>query len=160
MMLTTKGRYAVMALVDIAMHSSDAKPTSLASIAERQGITVPYLEQLFSRLKAAGLVKSVRGPGGGYRLFTEAQDISVAAVIDAVDEPIKMTRCEQKNGHGCLSTRARCLTHDLWDGLSQHIYHYLASVSLEDVCKRRVKVNGLFSDGSGAGSSQFEELTV
>ena len=121
MMLTAKGRYAVMAMVDIALHGQD-KPVSLSDISIRQNITVPYLEQIFSKLKSESLVKSVRGPGGGYRLCREGADISVADVVLAADESIKMTRCNV-DSNGCMSSgKSRCLTHDLWDGLSKNIY--------------------------------------
>lgn len=132
MMLTAKGRYAVMAMVDIAKHHN-GKPVSLSDIAERQGITVPYLEQIFSKLKQSGVVKSVRGPGGGYRLSTAARDISIADIVMAAEESIKMTRCDH-HSKGCMGDHSRCLTHDLWDGLGRTIHAYLASISLEDMC--------------------------
>ena len=125
MMLTTKGRYAVMAMVDIARHAN-GKTVTLSDVSVRQGITIAYLEQLFSRLKRAGLVKSVRGPGGGYLLARDSEQINVAEVILAADETIKMTRCETT---GCSISGAKCLTHDL----SQQIYGYLNAISLEDV---------------------------
>lgn len=143
MMLTSKGRYAVMAMVDLAVNGS-GKPISLADISKRQDITVPYLEQIFSRLKAGGLVKSVRGPGGGYVLSRTAGEVNVADIIMAVDEPIKMTRCNHDPGRGCMSTKVRCLTHDLWDGLGNHIYDFLKSATLEDVCARRVNTKPAF----------------
>ncbi len=138
MMLTTKGRYAVMAMVDLATHSGE-KPVVLADIAERQEIALTYLEQIFSRLKKDGLVKAFRGPGGGYMLTRTPAETFISEIIVAVDEPIKMTRCNHNPGKGCLSTKVRCLTHDLWDGLGNQIFAYLRSVSLEDVCQRRVK---------------------
>ncbi len=146
MMLTAKGRYAVMAMVDIAQNSVDAKPVSLADISNRQDITVPYLEQIFARLRADGLVSSVRGPGGGYRLAREQAEISMADIVIAADETIKMTRCGHtaKDGKGCSANGAKCLTHDLWDGLTNSITSYLASVSLDDVCERRVNPNPIF----------------
>lgn len=152
MMLTTKGRYAVMAMVDIAMHNAHNKPVSLAEICKRQDITVAYLEQIFSRLKAGGLVQANRGPGGGYRLTRSANSISVAEVIDAVDEPIKMTRCESHENKGCLAKSARCVTHELWEGLGQQIYNYLANATLEDVVQRRVQ------GALGCGTQNVQKL--
>lgn len=138
MMLTTKGRYAVMAMVDLAMHSHDNAPVALAEICKRQDITVAYLEQIFARLKAGGVVQSSRGPGGGYRLSRHASHITVADVIIAVDEPMKMTRCESDDSHGCMTNRARCVTHELWEGLGHQIQDYLTGATLEDVMHRRV----------------------
>ncbi len=139
MMLTARGRYAVMAMVDLALYSQN-KPVTLADIATRQEITQAYLEQIFARLKADGLVKSVRGPGGGYLLMRPAEKMSVAEIVLSQDEKIKMTRCNSHENHGCMAGRAKCLTHDLWDGLSNSIRGYLSSVSLADVCEKRVGV--------------------
>ena len=138
MNLSTKGRYAVMAMVDLATQAPD-KPVGLAGIAQRQEIPLAYLEQIFARLKKAGLVQSVRGPGGGYRLAKLASDMNVAEIMYAADEPIKMTRCESESNHGCMAAKARCLTHDLWEGLTAQMRHYLCSISLADVCARRVQ---------------------
>ncbi len=135
MMMTTKGRYALMAMVDLAMHNDQA-PVTLQSVATRQEVTPAYLEQLFARLRRAGLVASMRGPGGGYRLAQEAHTITVADVVVAVDEPMKMTRCNNASHEGCMSTKARCLTHDVWEGLGQSIESYLRSISLADICRR------------------------
>lgn len=137
MKLSTKGRYAVMAMVDLATQNSD-KPIALADVAERQEISLSYLEQLFGRLRRGQLVKSVRGPGGGYLLARDASEIRVADVIMAVDEPIKATRCTPGSPSGCQSRQQRCLTHDLWEELGNQIYLFLSSVSLEDVASRRV----------------------
>ena len=137
MKLSTKGRYAVMAMVDLATHAT-GKPIALADVAERQEISLSYLEQLFGRLRRGHLVKSVRGPGGGYLLAREAAEIRVADVIMAVDEPIKATRCTPGSPSGCQSRQQRCLTHDLWNELGNQIYLFLNSVSLEDVVERRV----------------------
>ena len=136
MILSTKGRYSVMAMVDLATQP-EGKPVGLASIAERQEIPLAYLEQIFARLKKAGIVKSVRGPGGGYTLGKPASDMSIAEIMFAADEPIKMTRCETHEG--CMATKARCLTHDLWEGLTAQIRLYLGSIMLADVCERRVQ---------------------
>ena len=137
MLLSTKGRYAVMAMVDLASQA-DAKPVALAAIAERQEIPLAYLEQIFSKLKRQGLVQSTRGPGGGYKLSRAAADTPVADIIIAADESITMTRCGGKES-GCMSPKTRCLTHDLWDGLGQQIYNYLSAVSLGDVIERRLR---------------------
>lgn len=143
MLLGTKSRYAVMAMVELAGRDV-GKPVTLAELAQTQEITLPYLEQIFSKLKQAGLVKSVRGPGGGYVLARPAADVPISDIVGAVDESLKMTRCEKNNdktGHsanGCMSTGARCLTHDLWDGLGQQIYNYLNAISLADVRGRKV----------------------
>ena len=136
MKLSTKGRYAVMAMVDICK-SSTGKPIALADVAERQEISLSYLEQLFGKLRRAELVKSVRGPGGGYLLARPSHELNISDVIMAVDEPISTTRCTQSKG--CRSDDARCLTHGLWEALRDQIYMYLASVSLEDVAEGRIR---------------------
>lgn len=135
MKLSTKGRYAVMAMADLGKMDA-GKPVALADVADRQEISLSYLEQLFGKLRRAGLVKSVRGPGGGYLLSRAASEIRISDVITAVDEPISATRCS--NAEGCHSDKARCLTHDLWQALSYQIHLYLSSVTLADVCARRV----------------------
>lgn len=140
MKLSTKGRYAVMALVDLASQS-DGRPVALADIAERQEISLSYLEQLFAKLRRGGLVRSVRGPGGGYLLARAADDTRVSDAILAVDEPIRATRCKSGSGAGCRSNKSRCLTHDLWEELGNQIHVFLSSVSLADVCNRRVLTN-------------------
>jgi Rrf2 family iron-sulfur cluster assembly transcriptional regulator len=135
--LSTKGRYAVMAMADLA-HHSNGKPVALAEVADRQEISLSYLEQLFGRLRRGGLVSSVRGPGGGYMLAYGPERMRIADIILAVDEPIKATRCTPGSPNGCHSHRGRCLTHDLWEELGNQIYLYLSSVTLADVCERRV----------------------
>jgi len=135
--LSTKGRYAVMAMVDLATRFG-GKPVTLADIAVRQEISLSYLEQLFAKLRKAGLVNSVRGPGGGYRLAFEPDNMRIADIIMAVDEPLKVTRCKEGSGKGCLHVSGRCLTHDLWDELGRQIYLYLNSVSLGDVANQRI----------------------
>ncbi len=133
MKLTTKGRYAVTAMLDLAIHDSKG-PVSLAEISLRQGISLSYLEQLFSRLRKQELVISSRGPGGGYQLGSAAYDISVAAVIAAVNESVDATKCGgEKNCQG----EERCLTHELWDDLSDHIYVFLNEISLGDLVKKK-----------------------
>lgn len=137
MKLSTKGRYAVMAMVDIAANS-EGKPIALADVAERQEISLSYLEQLFGKLRRGGLVKSVRGPGGGYLLARTAAETRISDIILAVDEPIKAVRCTPGSPAGCRSNKTRCLTHDLWEELGNKIYLYLNSVSLADVVEKRV----------------------
>jgi len=135
MRLTSKGRYAVSAMVDINKQGHNC-PVTLAAISERQFISLSYLEQLFRRLREEGLVKSVRGPGGGYLLARPASDISIADIIRAVNEPIRTTLCENAM-RGC-HRGSRCDTHQLWEALGKHIYRFLDVVTLEDVCQRRV----------------------
>jgi Rrf2 family transcriptional regulator, iron-sulfur cluster assembly transcription factor len=132
MRLTTKGRYAVTAMLDLALHA-ERGPVSLADISERQGISLSYLEQLFARLRRFNLVKSVRGPGGGYQLMQETKLVSVAQVVDAVDESLDATRCEGKGDchHGEV-----CLTHHLWEDLSKQIHVFLSGISLADLVNR------------------------
>ena len=120
MKLSTKGRYAVMALVDLASQS-DGRPVALADIAERQEISLSYLEQLFAKLRRGGLVRSVRGPGGGYLLARAADDTRISDAILAVDEPIRATRCKSGSSAGCRANKSRCLTHDLWEELGNQI---------------------------------------
>ncbi|HTQ76999.1 MAG TPA: Fe-S cluster assembly transcriptional regulator IscR [Burkholderiales bacterium] len=129
MRLTTKGRFAVTAMVDLSMRQSRG-PVTLAAISERQHISLSYLEQLFGKLRRAKLVNSVRGPGGGYNLARPAGGITVAEIIGAVDEPIDATQCGGKEN--CNDDR-RCVTHDLWATLNQKMNDYLSSVSLADV---------------------------
>ncbi len=137
MRLSTRGRYAVMAMVDLAQTGGSA-PVALADIAERQEISPSYLEQLFRKLRKAGLVGSVRGPHGGYRLARPAGETRVADIILAVDEPVHATRCKPGSGSGCKRDASRCLTHDLWAELGNQIHLFLSSVTLADVCDRRV----------------------
>jgi Rrf2 family iron-sulfur cluster assembly transcriptional regulator len=137
MRLSTKGRYAVMAMVDMAKYGGDG-PITLADIAERQLISLSYLEQLFAKLRCAGLVKSIRGPGGGYLLAFGAESTRISDIILAVDEPIRATRCTPGAPTGCAGNKSRCLTHDLWEELGNQIHLYLSSVTLADVCARRV----------------------
>jgi len=129
MRLTTKGRFAVTAMVDLGMRQTHG-PVTLAAISERQHISLSYLEQLFGRLRRARLVTSVRGPGGGYNLGRPLRDISVADIIVAVDEPLDATQCGGKEN--CHDDR-RCMTHDLWARLNEKMYDYLSSVSLGDL---------------------------
>jgi Rrf2 family iron-sulfur cluster assembly transcriptional regulator len=153
MRLSTKGRYAVMAMVDLAKHSA-GNPVSLAEIADRQEISLSYLEQLFAKLRRGGLVRSVRGPGGGYLLAFAAVETRISDVILAVDEPIRATRCTPGAPTGCRSNKSRCLTHDLWEELGNQIHLYLSSVSLADVCERRLLgTSGLVFSEARSGSA-------
>ncbi|CZF81528.1 Rrf2 family transcriptional regulator [Grimontia sp. AD028] len=129
MRLTSKGRYAVTAMLDVALHS-EMGPVPLADISERQGISLSYLEQLFSRLRKAGLVSSVRGPGGGYRLGVNANEIAVGMVIAAVDESVDATKCQ---GKGDCQGGTRCLTHTLWRDLSSRISSFLNDITLGEL---------------------------
>jgi Rrf2 family iron-sulfur cluster assembly transcriptional regulator len=129
MRLTTKGRFAVTAMVDLAMRQTRG-PVTLAAISERQHISLSYLEQLFGKLRRAKLVSSVRGPGGGYNLAEAAQNITVAQIVTAVDEPLDATQCGGKEN--CHDDR-RCMTHDLWATLNEKMYEYLSSVTLADL---------------------------
>jgi Rrf2 family iron-sulfur cluster assembly transcriptional regulator len=131
MRLTSKGRYAVTAMLDVALHSQDG-PVPLADISERQGISLSYLEQLFSRLRKAGLVASVRGPGGGYRLGEDANDIAIGMVIAAVDESVDATKC---HGKGDCQSGTRCLTHTLWRDLSSRISGFLNNITLGELMR-------------------------
>lgn len=133
MRLTTKGRYAVTAMLDLALHENYG-PVNLMDISKRQGISLAYLEQLFLRLRKEGLIASSRGPGGGYRLTQSSSDISVAHVIRAVDEQVDATRC---GGNQNCQADERCLTHDLWEDLSLHITGFLSAISLSDLVERR-----------------------
>ena len=152
MKLSTKGRYAVMAMVDLATNS-EGRPVSLADIAERQEISLSYLEQLFAKLRRGGLVNSVRGPGGGYLMARTPEETRVADIILAVDEPIRATRCTPGQPFGCRGNQSRCMTHDLWEELGNQIFLYLSSVSLEDVVEKRVLgAGGLLSPVDPAGA--------
>lgn len=133
MRLTTKGRYAVTAMLDLTLHAKKG-PVSLADISERQGISISYLEQLFAKLRKNKLVTSVRGPGGGYQLNGKETDIYVAQIIDAVDESVDVTRC---GGEGDCQNGERCLTHDLWQDLSEQIHSFLSGISLGNLVARR-----------------------
>lgn len=133
MLLTTKGRYAVMAVIEIAGNGS-AKPISLSAIAETQDISLSYLEQIFMQLKNAGIVKAIRGPGGGYILARSGNEITIADIIKATGESIKMTRCSDQK-KSCNISGVKCKTHHLWRGLEDNIYGYLNSITLADICK-------------------------
>ncbi len=132
MKLTSKGRYAVTAMLDLALHA-DERPVSLAAISERQSISLSYLEQLFTRLRKQGLVTSTRGPGGGYSLSRNADLIAIAEVVTAVDEVVDATRC---GGMANCQEGKRCLTHDLWTDLSEQIYSFLSEITLGQLVRK------------------------
>jgi Rrf2 family iron-sulfur cluster assembly transcriptional regulator len=163
MKLSTKGRYAVMALVDLAAHSKGS-PVSLADIAERQNISLSYLEQLFGRLRRGELVKSVRGPGGGYLLQRGARNTRIADVVLAVDENLRATRCTPGSPLGCAKDSSRCLTHDLWEELGNHIYMFLSSVTIQDVLDRQIlgvaRSRGAPLSGAPSESHQPESASL
>lgn len=135
MILGTKARYAVMAMVDMASRNH-SNPISLSDLSESQEIPLPYLEQIFSKLRKAGLVQSVRGPGGGYLLSRDSHGISIVEIVEAVDESLKMTRCNAETTGGCIGGKVQCKTHHLWEGLGQQIYSYLDKIHLDEVVNR------------------------
>ena len=135
MKLTTKGRYAVMAMADLALFK-DNGPTSLSDISLRQNISLPYLEQIFAKLKNNNLVKSTRGAKGGYVLEKPAHDIKISNIISAVDEEVKMLNCKKESKKGCNNKSAKCITHNLWDQLDQHINSFFDKVKLQDLIKK------------------------
>ena len=135
MKLTTKGRYAVMAMADLASFQND-KPVSLNDISLRQNISLSYLEQLFAKLKTGKLVKSIRGPSGGYILEKNPKDIKLSNIIFAVDEKVKTLNCKKESKKGCNGKSTKCITHYLWDDLEQHINTFFESKSLNDLLKQ------------------------
>jgi Rrf2 family iron-sulfur cluster assembly transcriptional regulator len=135
MKLTTKGRYAVMAMADLALYK-DNGPTSLSDISLRQNISLPYLEQIFIKLKNNNLVKSTRGAKGGYVLDKSAHDIKISNIISAVDEEVKMLNCKKESKKGCNNKSTKCITHNLWDQLDQHINNFFEKVKLQDLIKK------------------------
>jgi Rrf2 family transcriptional regulator, iron-sulfur cluster assembly transcription factor len=138
MRLTTKGRFAVTAMIDLALRQNNG-PVTLAAISQRQQISLSYLEQLFGKLRRHGLVESVRGPGGGYNLGRAPETVAVADIIVAVDEPIDATQCGGREN--CLDDH-RCMTHELWAGLNAHIFAYLRSVTLSELVRQQRPQNG------------------
>lgn len=149
MKLSTKGRYAVMAMADLASRDAEG-PVTLADIASRQAISLSYLEQLFAKLRRGDVVASARGPGGGYSLARPANEIRLSDVIKAVEEDIDPRRCAG-NPKGCMKTGMRCITHDVWDELGRHIFLFFNSITLEDVVEHRVM---------GAASMAFSDPRV
>ena len=140
MKLTTKGRYAVMAMADLAMFK-DKGPISLADISIRQNISLAYLEQIFIKLKQVDLVKSVRGAKGGYVLNTSPEEIKISNIISAVDEEIKTLNCKKESKKGCNNKSSKCITHNLWDQLDQHINSFFEKVKLQDLIKKNQILN-------------------
>ncbi|MAV56306.1 MAG: [Fe-S]-binding protein [Candidatus Pelagibacter sp.] len=136
MKLTTKGRYAVMAMADLAANQS-LKPVSLSDIALRQNISLSYLEQLFSKLKNQKLIKSIRGPSGGYILEKNPREITVSNIIYAVDEQVKTLKCKKESKKGCHGKTVKCITHNLWDDLEKHINEFFDNVSLNDLIQQK-----------------------
>ena len=139
MKLTTRGRYAVMAMADLAVFN-DNGPVSLTEISLRQNISLPYLEQIFIKLKNNNLVKSTRGAKGGYFLEKPASDIKILNIISAVDEEVKMLNCKKEAKKGCNNKSTKCITHNLWDQLDQHINNFFEKVKLQDLVKRNINI--------------------
>ena len=135
MKLTTKGRYAVMAMADLALFK-DKGPVSLTDISIRQNISLPYLEQIFIKLKNNKLVKSVRGAKGGYLLEFQPEEIKISNIISAVDEEVKTLNCKKESKKGCNNKYSKCITHNLWDQLDQHINNFFEKVKLQDLIKK------------------------
>ena len=140
MKLTTKGRYAVMAMADIALFK-DKGPVSLMDISIRQNISLAYLEQIFIKLKQEKLVKSIRGAKGGYVLETSPEEIKISNIISAVDEEIKTLNCKKESKKGCNNKFSKCITHNLWDQLDQHINSFFEKVKLQDLVKKNLIAN-------------------
>lgn len=150
MELSTRARYAVEAVIDLALHNNDEENISLGSISNRISVSISYLEQLFAKLRRAGVVNSIKGPKGGYKLNKDMSEISILDIIVAVDEPLETRSCKGKvsNGFGCGLNNARCKSHDLWDELLQKINTYLGTVTLKDVVNKTVFV------GNNSGITQ------
>ena len=137
MKLTSKGRYAVMAMADLAKNNAK-KPVSLIEISLRQGISLSFLEQLFLRLKKNNLVHSTRGPHGGYVLSRNSEEIKLSSIINAVDEKIKTVKCKKESKKGCNGKSVKCITHDLWDDLENHINSFFEKINLEDLVEKKI----------------------
>ena len=137
MKLTSKGRYAVMAMADLASNQS-SKPVSLIDISLRQNISLSYLEQLFSKLKSEKLVKSARGSHGGYFLDKNPKDIKILNIITAVDEEVKTLKCKRESKKGCNGKNTKCITHNLWDNLENHINSFFDKINLEDLVEKKI----------------------
>ena len=140
MKLTSKGRYAVMAMADLAKNNAK-EPTSLTEISLRQGISIAYLEQLFLKLRKNNLVKSVRGPSGGYVLNKSPEEIKLLSIISAVDEKIKTVKCKKESKKGCNGKSIKCITHNLWDDLETHINKFFEKNTLNDILFKEVRNN-------------------
>ena len=140
MKLTTRGRYAVMAMADLALFK-DKGPTSLTDISLRQNISLAYLEQIFIKLKNKNLVRSVRGAKGGYVLQNSPDEIKILNIISAVDEEVKMLNCKKESKKGCNNKSTKCITHNLWDQLDQHINNFFEKVKLQDLVRKNQTLN-------------------
>ena len=140
MKLTSKGRYAVMAMADLAKNNVK-EPTSLAEISLRQGISISYLEQLFLKLRKNNLVQSTRGPSGGYVLSNPPEEIKLLSIINAVDEKIKTVKCKKESKRGCNHKSIKCITHNLWDDLEAHINKFFYDNTLSDILFKEVRNN-------------------
>jgi Rrf2 family iron-sulfur cluster assembly transcriptional regulator len=151
--LSTRGRYAVLALVDLGLHGTQ-KPVALVDIAARQDLSHQYLEQLFSKLRRALIVQSTRGQNGGYLLARLAKDITIAEIVNAVNEPIKATGCDTASEIGCRGQSSKCLAHDLWRSMDILVSRYLASISLEDIIEKRI------NDASQLFIEQYAPLAI
>ena len=138
MKLSSKGRYAVMAMADLASTNAD-QPTNLTEISLRQGISISFLEQIFFKLKKNNLVKSSRGPSGGYVLSRSPDEINISSIIDAVDEQVKTLGCKKESKKGCHGKSIKCITHDLWDDLEIHINNFFERNTLKDIIYRVAK---------------------
>ena len=139
MKLTTKGRYAVMAMADLASYAN-GETVSIREISARQNISLAYLEQIFIKLKNKKLVKSIRGPNGGYILERPASEIKISHIISAVDEEVKMLNCKKNSKKGCNNKSTKCITHNLWDELDQHIHGFFEKVKLQDLVKQNSNI--------------------
>jgi len=139
MKLTSKGRYAVMAMADLALYKENG-PISLTEISLRQNISLPYLEQIFIKLKNNNLVKSTRGSKGGYILEKPASEIKISNIIFAVDEEVKTLNCKKESKRGCNNKSTKCITHNLWDQLDQHINNFFDKIKLQDLVKRNLNI--------------------
>jgi Rrf2 family transcriptional regulator, iron-sulfur cluster assembly transcription factor len=155
MRLTTKGRFAVTAMIDLALHESEG-PVTLAEISGRQSISLSYLEQLFGKLRRHALVDSVRGPGGGYTLAKPANTVTVAHIVTAVDEALDATQCQGREN--CHDDR-RCMTHDLWENLNKKMVEYLDSVSLHDLVTKQQQRVAIMQDNRAKGARRLEVVT-
>ena len=140
MKLNTKGRYAVMAMADLALFK-DKGPTNLTDISLRQNISLAYLEQIFIKLKNKNLVRSVRGAKGGYVLQNSPDEIKISNIISAVDEEVKMLNCKKESKKGCNNKSTKCITHNLWDQLDQHINNFFEKVKLQDLVRKNQTLN-------------------
>jgi Rrf2 family iron-sulfur cluster assembly transcriptional regulator len=139
MILTTKSRYAVMAMLHISLHSKNQNPINLGEISAKQNIAINYLEQIFYKLKGAKLVKSVKGPGGGYLLDKDLSQLTIKDITDAVEENLEMTRCNKQSESCIQGNSIKCDTHYLWEGLSLNIQNYLATITLQDLSSGKLK---------------------